>query len=73
MKKKKKSEKISFTIDINELMLNSRKFVTSEISRGTGIHNAKKGNGSYTRKNKHKGDTYSSGYFYAFYYSLIVL
>jgi hypothetical protein len=59
MKKLKKNERISFTIDMNELMLNRRKFVTSEISRGTGIHKAKKGKGSYTRKNKGKDDTYS--------------
>jgi hypothetical protein len=52
MKSKKKIVKdMNFTINVNELMLNSRKFTTSEISRGTGIHKSKKGKGSYTRKN----------------------
>lgn len=64
MRKSRKAEKINFTIDMNELMLNRRKFQTSEISRGTGIHKAKKGKGSYTRKNRHNDDSYSSGYFY---------
>lgn len=57
MKSKKELLKdMKFTIDINKLTLNSRKFVTSEISRGTGIHKTKKGKGSYTRKNNKNGD-----------------
>jgi hypothetical protein len=64
MKKSKKAEKISFTIDMNELMLNRRKFTTSEISRGTGVHKVKKGKGSYIRKNKYKDNTYSYGYIF---------
>ena len=39
---------------MNELQLNQRKFTTSEIGRGIGIHKPKKGKGSYTRKIKHK-------------------
>jgi stalled ribosome alternative rescue factor ArfA len=42
-----KKEKI--TINKNELLLNSRKFTTSEIGRGTGVFRAKKGKGSYTK------------------------
>ncbi|MBV7273667.1 hypothetical protein JMF89_07565 [Clostridiaceae bacterium UIB06] len=49
--KKKLTENISFTIDMNKLNLNRRKFDSSEIGRGTGIHKNKKGKGSYTRKN----------------------
>ena len=62
MKKSKKhlSKDLSFTIDVNKLALNSRKFDTDEISRGTGIQKPKKGRGSYTRKNK-CDDSY--GYF----------
>ncbi|MNL90965.1 hypothetical protein D3C81_06900 [compost metagenome] len=55
MKKKNKS-KTSMIIDMNELQLNSRKFITSEIGRGIGVHKSKKGKGSYTRKDKHKAD-----------------
>ncbi|WPC44561.1 hypothetical protein [Clostridium sp. JS66] len=62
MKKSKKcmTQNLSFTINVNELALNSRKFDTNEISRGTGIHKPKKGKGSYTRKNKNL--EYSYGY-----------
>jgi len=53
MKKSKKEllQGMSFTIDINKLSLNRRKFITSEIGRGIGIEKNKKGKGSYTRKN----------------------
>jgi stalled ribosome alternative rescue factor ArfA len=47
-----KKEKI--TINKNKLLLNSRKFTTSEIGRGTGVFRAKKGKGSYTRKEKYR-------------------
>jgi stalled ribosome alternative rescue factor ArfA len=51
MKSKKKLVKdLKITIKVNEIALNSRKFTTSEISRGTGIHKSKKGKGSYNRK-----------------------
>ncbi|NMM66012.1 hypothetical protein HBE96_25880 [Clostridium sp. P21] len=62
MKKSKKimTKNLNFIININELALNSRKFDTNEISRGTGIHKPKKGKGSYTRKNKKS--EYSYGY-----------
>ncbi len=49
--KEKLTKDISFTIDMNKLNLNRRKFDSSEIGRGTGIHKSKKGKGSYTRKN----------------------
>lgn len=64
MKKSKKdlARSLSFSIDMNELSLNRRKFNTSEIGRGTGIHKNKKGKGSYTRKNI-KFDDSSCGYF----------
>jgi len=42
------------TLNINKLNLNQRKFTISEIGRGTGIIQSKKGKGSYKRKNKHK-------------------
>lgn len=42
------------TINMNELMLNQRKFTTSEIGRGTYIGKSKKGKGSYNRKQKYK-------------------
>lgn len=60
MKSFKKSVKdTKITIDVNAINLNSRKFTTSEISRGTGIHKSKKGKGSYTRKNvKVNDDSY---------------
>jgi hypothetical protein len=48
--KKKITKNLSFTIDVNKLNLNGRKFDSSEISRGTGITKNKKGKGSYTRK-----------------------
>ncbi len=68
MKSKKKLLKnLSFTIDVNKLTLNSRKFTTSEISRGTGIHKSKKGKGSYTRKNIKFNDS-SCGYFCSIIY-----
>lgn len=53
MKKSKKTltKNCSFTIDMNDLNLNRRKFDTTEIGRGIGIHKNKKGKGSYTRKN----------------------
>ena len=50
---KKKKPLPKYSIDYNELQLNQRKFTTSEIARGTGIHKPKKGKGSYTRKPKH--------------------
>jgi hypothetical protein len=64
MKKSKKQllQGMSFTIDMNKLNLNRRKFKTSEIGRGTGIQINKKGKGSYTRKNVKQDDS-SSGYF----------
>ena len=63
MKKSKKEllQGMSFSIDINKLNLNRRKFTTSEIGRGTGIKKSKKGKGSYTRKNV---NTYDSSYGY---------
>ncbi|MEG1254250.1 hypothetical protein [Clostridium sp.] len=64
MKKSKKEliQGMSFSIDMNKLNLNRRKFETSEIGRGTGIHKSKKGKGSYTRKNV-KFDNNSCGCF----------
>lgn len=59
--KNKLLKKLKNTIDMNQLALNSRKFTTSEISRGTGLHKTKKGKGSYTRKNV-KFDDSSFGY-----------
>lgn len=53
MKKCIKKETIG-TINMNELALNQRKFTTSEIGRGIGVHKSKKGKGSYTRKQKYK-------------------
>jgi len=47
-------KKYKIIININEIMLNSRKFTTSEIGRGIGIQKNKKGKGSYSRKYKHK-------------------
>ncbi|AWI05103.1 hypothetical protein [Clostridium drakei] len=66
MKKSKKymTKNLSFTINLNEIALNSRKFNASEISRGTGTHKSKKGKGSYTRKNKNWD--YSYGYCFSF-------
>lgn len=49
--KKDLTKNMKMTIDMNKLELNQRKFNTSEIGRGIGIHKAKKGKGSYTRKN----------------------
>ena len=64
MKKSKKEllQGMSFSIDMNKLNLNRRKFTTSEIGRGTGIEKNKKGKGSYTRKNVNINDS-SYGYF----------
>jgi hypothetical protein len=64
MKKSKKNltQGLSFSIDMNELNLNRRKFDSSEIGRGIGIQKNKKGKGSYTRKNV-KCDDSSCGYF----------
>jgi hypothetical protein len=65
MKKDKKEliQNMSFSIDMNKLNLNRRKFTTSEIGRGTGIQKNKKGKGSYTRKNVNV-DNSSYGCFY---------
>ena len=53
MSKKSKFKKgFSFVISIDPF--NIRKFDTDEIGRGVGIHKAKKGKGSYTRKEKHE-------------------
>jgi hypothetical protein len=64
MKKSKKEliQDMSFSIDMNKLNLNRRKFNTSEIGRGTGVQKSKKGKGSYTRKNV-SFDNSSYGYF----------
>ena len=72
MKKSKKEllQGMSFSIDMNKLNLNRRKFTTSEIGRGTGIEKNKKGKGSYTRKNV-KSDDSSYGYIYFYHNSLI--
>lgn len=70
--KEKLTKDISFTIDMNKLNLNRRKFDSSEIGRGTGIHKSKKDKGSYTRKNV-KIDDSSCGCFVlypAFQFSL---
>lgn len=56
--KKDLTKNMKMTIDMNKLELNQRKFNTSEISRGTGIHKTKKGKGSYTRKNIKYNDDY---------------
>lgn len=60
--KKPKMKNGKMVIDMNEVQLNQRKFTTSEIGRGVGIHTPDKGKGSYTRKAKHKkaygNDTY---------------
>jgi|GEM_PF-1998786 len=72
MKKSKKQliQGMSFTIDMNKLNLNRRKFKSSEIGRGTGIQNSKKGKGSYTRKNVKFNDS-SYGYFlFNFFYNI---
>ncbi|WCK57490.1 hypothetical protein PP175_25835 (plasmid) [Aneurinibacillus sp. Ricciae_BoGa-3] len=53
---KKKTMDMSFTVKVDPLKF--RKFTTSEISRGTGIHKASKGKGSYSRKAKHKGQAH---------------
>lgn len=46
------TKNMKFTIKIDPLK--SRKFTTSEIGRGIGVHKTFKGKGSYTRKPKHK-------------------
>lgn len=45
------------TLNTNKIQLNQRKFITSEISRGTGIIKPAKGKGSYKRKAKHRKST----------------
>lgn len=50
----KKIKKTSFKIDPNKIALNQRKFTTSEIGRGIGVQPARKGKGSFKRKEKHK-------------------
>jgi hypothetical protein len=69
MKKSKKNltKDLSFSIDMNEINLNRRKFDSTEIGRGIGIQKNKKGKGSYTRKNV-KFDNSSCGYFLFFGY-----
>lgn len=52
--KKRKIKTSGFTIDMNALQLNQRKFTTSEIGRGIGIQKAGKGKGSYVRTEKYK-------------------
>lgn len=63
MKKSKKNlaKGLSFSLNMNELNLNRRKFNSNEIGRGTGIQKSKKGKGSYTRKNVNFTDS-SCGY-----------
>jgi hypothetical protein len=65
MKKSRKNltNGLSFSIDMNELNLNRRKFDTTEIGRGIGVQKSKKGKGSYTRKNAKFADS-SCGYFF---------
>lgn len=41
-------------IKIDPNQFRDRMFTTSEIGRGIGIHKAKKGKGSYNRKEKHR-------------------
>lgn len=53
-KKVKNINKNKMEINYNELALNQRKFTSSEIGRGVGVHRVEKGKGSYTRKQKHK-------------------
>jgi hypothetical protein len=56
------------TINMMELMLNQRKFTTSEIGRGVGVERNKKGKGSYNRKKKYKNANNhgsDNGIFYA--------
>lgn len=64
VKKSKKNlvKDLHFTLDMNELSLNRRKFDSKEIGRGVGVHKNKKGKGSYTRKNVRFDDS-SCGYF----------
>jgi hypothetical protein len=50
----RKLKPITFTLDLNQIALNRRKFNTEEIGRGIGVHKISKGKGSYTRKEKHK-------------------
>lgn len=64
--KKQLCDSASFTLSINELSLNQRKFITQEIGRGTGRHKVKKGKGAYTRKNQKLYDD-SYGYFFINY------
>jgi hypothetical protein len=73
----RKLKPITFTIDINKIALNQRKFNTEEIGRGIGIHKVSKGNGSYTRKEKHKrkpqNDNETSFYFWCVQRSWTIL
>lgn len=50
----KVSEKVHL-VKIKLDVMKGRKFTTSEIGRGIGVHKTFKGKGSYTRKPKHKG------------------
>jgi hypothetical protein len=55
MGKMAKNKKVyTIKINVNELMLNSRKFTTSEIGRGIGYEKPKKGKGSFKRRKKHR-------------------
>ena len=67
MKKAKKEliQNMSFTIDMNKLNLNRRKFTTSEIGRGTGVQKNKKGKGSYTRKNVNLDNSFCGCFIFA--------
>lgn len=70
MKKSRKNltKGLSFSIDMNELNLNRRKFDTTEIGRGIGVQKSKKGKGSYTRKNAKFADSSCGYFFYTFIY-----
>lgn len=61
--KKQLTKNLKISIDVNKIALNTRKFSTSEISRGTGIYKSKKGKGSYTRKNLKINDSYGCSFF----------
>ena len=65
----KKIKPITFTLDLNKIALNRRKFNTEEIGRGIGVHKISKGKGSYTRKEKHKRKSQSDNGT-SFYFSL---
>lgn len=57
-------KKDKIIINKNELQLNCRKFTTSEIGRGVGVHKSKKGKGSYRRKDKNNKGYNSDIYLY---------